>query len=49
VERGEEMGSVKSNLQENVRGHLDQSGVPPGGLKVKVNEADPRRSKARVR
>jgi hypothetical protein len=47
VDRGEEMGRVKSNLQENVRGHLDQSGVPPG--EVKVNEADPRRSKARVR
>jgi hypothetical protein len=48
VDRGEKMGSVKSNLQENVRGHLAQSGVPPGGLKVKVNEADPRQSKARV-
>jgi hypothetical protein len=49
VDRGEEMGSVKSNLRENVRGHLAQSGMPPGGLKVKVNEADPRESKARVR
>ncbi|MEJ7816859.1 MAG: hypothetical protein WKF53_16950 [Rubrobacter sp.] len=49
VRRGEAMGTVKSNLQENVRQHLAQSGVPSSGLKVRVNEADPRQSRARVR
>jgi hypothetical protein len=49
VRRGEATGTVKSNLEENLRQHLTQNGVPSSGLKVQVNEADPRQSRARVR
>lgn len=49
VRRGEETGTVKSNLQENVRQHLSRRGVPTSKLKVKVNESDPRQSTARAR
>lgn len=49
VRRREAMGTVKSNLEENVRRHLSNSGVPLSRLKVKVNEVDPRQTGVRVR
>ncbi len=48
VRRGEDPKAMKSSLQDAVRRHLDQSGVPLGKLKIKVNEADPRQTKTRV-
>ncbi len=49
VRRGEDTGTIQSNLRRLVREHLAQRGVPVSKLDVKLIEADPRETKTRVR
>jgi hypothetical protein len=48
VRRGEELGTIKSNLQSTVRERLSAKGLPVSKLNVKLVEADPRQTKTRV-
>lgn len=48
VRRGEDTGTIQSNLRRLVREHLAQRGVPVSKLDVKLVEADPRETKTRV-
>jgi len=48
VRRGEDANALKSELRERVQQHLAKTGVPLGRLKLKLVEADPRETKARV-
>src|ERR687893_1512195 len=49
VRRGENTGSVQSELRDQVQRRLSESGVPVSSLKVRPVEADPRQTKTRVR
>lgn len=49
VRRGENIGSVQSELRDQVRRRLSRSGVPVSSLKVRPVEADPRQARTRVR
>jgi hypothetical protein len=49
VRRGEDVGSISSEVQQKVRERMEQVGVPLAGLKVNPVEADPRETKTRVR
>jgi len=48
VRRGEDLGTIKSGLQSTVRERLSERGLPVSKLNVKLVEADPRQTKARV-
>ena len=48
VRRGEDLGTIKSNLQSTVRERLSAKGLPVSKLNVKLVEADPRQTKTRV-
>src|SRR5918993_2449370 len=48
VRRGEDQSTIKSSLQSTVREHLSERGLPVNKLNVKLVEADPRQTKARV-
>ncbi|MBA2442017.1 MAG: hypothetical protein H0V53_06380 [Rubrobacter sp.] len=48
VRRGEDLGGIKSNIQESVQSDLQESGVPVGKLKLDLLESDPQGTKARV-
>lgn len=48
VRRGEDVNSIRSDLRSSVQQRLDQTGVPLGRLKVKLNESDPRQAQTRV-
>jgi hypothetical protein len=48
VRRGEDLGTIKSDLQGTVRERLSEKGLPVSKLNVKLVEADPRQTKARV-
>jgi len=48
VRRGEDTNTIKSDLRERVQQHLARTGVPLSKLKLKLVEADPRQTKARV-
>lgn len=49
VRRGEDLGTIKSELQSTVREHLSERGLPVSKLNVKLVEADPRQTKTRVK
>jgi hypothetical protein len=49
VRRGEDLGSIRSDLGERVRQHLARSGVPLNKLKLKLIESDPRETRTRVK
>ena len=49
VRRGEDTGSVRSQLQSAVRQHLSSRGVPVSRLNVNMNEVDPRQAGTRVK
>lgn len=48
VRRGEDLNTVRSELREGVRQHLERAGVPLGRLKIRLVESDPRTTTARV-
>jgi hypothetical protein len=48
VRRGEDQSTIKSGLQSTVRERLSERGLPVNKLNVKLVEADPRQTKARV-
>lgn len=48
VRRGDDLGSIKSNLQERVQQRLASSGIPVNQLKIRLLESDPRQTKTRV-
>jgi hypothetical protein len=48
VRRGEDLGAVKSSLQEHVQQRLARSGVPVSRLKINLIQSDPRETKTRV-
>jgi hypothetical protein len=48
VRRGEDLGTIRSNLQSTIQGHLSERGLPVSKLNVKLVEADPRQTKTRV-
>jgi hypothetical protein len=48
VRRGEDLGTIKSGLQSTVRERLSERGLLVSKLNVKLVEADPRQTKARV-
>jgi len=48
VRRGEDLGTIKSSLRSKVQEHLSERGLPVSKLNVKLVEADPRQTKARV-
>jgi hypothetical protein len=48
VRRGEDTGTIQSDLRRTVRERLAQRGVPVSKLNVKLREADPRQTKTRV-
>jgi hypothetical protein len=48
VRRGEDLDTIKSGLQSTVQQRLSQKGLPVRKLNVKLVEADPRQTKARV-
>jgi hypothetical protein len=48
VRRGEDLGTIKSDLQGTVQRHLSEKGLPVSKLNVKLVEADPRQTKTRV-
>lgn len=48
VRRGEDLGTIKSDLRSAVQEHLSERGLPVSKLKVRLVEADPRQTKARV-
>lgn len=49
IRRGEEQGDVRSSLKDQVTGTLSERGLPIKKLKLKLNEAAPQGTKARVR
>ncbi len=49
VRRGEDIGTVQSELREQVQRRLSERGVPVSSLKVRSVEADPRQTRTRVR
>ena len=49
VRRGEDSGTIQSDLRRSVQEHLAQRGVPVSKLNVKMVEADPRETRTRVR
>jgi hypothetical protein len=48
VRRGEDLGTIRSNLRSKVQEHLSERGLPVSKLNVKLLEADPRQTKTRV-
>jgi hypothetical protein len=48
VRTGEDVQSIRSEVQDRVQQRLDESGIPVGKLKVRLNESDPRQTKTRV-
>lgn len=48
VRRGEDLGTIRSGLQSTVRERLSERGLLVSKLNVKLVEADPRQTKARV-
>ena len=48
VRRGEDVGSIGSNLRSRVQERLSQKGVPVSKLNVSLSEADPRQTRTRV-
>ena len=48
VRRGEDVGSIRSNLRSRVQDYLSRRGLPVSKLNVKLTEADPRQTKTRV-
>lgn len=48
VRRGEDLGTIKSDLRSAVQEHLSERGLPVSKLRVRLVEADPRQTKARV-
>lgn len=48
VRRGEDLGTINSNLRSTVQEHLSERGLPVSKLKIRLVEADPRQTKARV-
>jgi hypothetical protein len=49
IRRGEDVDSIKSEVQQKVEERMQQVGVPLAGLKVTPVAADPRETKTRVR
>jgi hypothetical protein len=49
VRRGEDAGGIRSKVNEQVGGRLENGGIPVSKLKVKVLETDPRQTERRVR
>ena len=48
VRRGDDTGTIQSELRRSVRERLAQRGVPVSKLNVRLVEADPRQTKSRV-
>jgi hypothetical protein len=48
VRRGDDTGTIQSELRRSVRERLAQRGVPVSKLNVRLVEADPRQTKTRV-
>ena len=48
VRRGDDTGTIQSELRHSVRERLAQRGVPVSKLNVRLVEADPRQTKSRV-
>jgi hypothetical protein len=48
VRRGEDLGTIRSGLRTTVQRHLSERGLPVSKLNVKLVEADPRQTRARV-
>lgn len=48
VRRGDEVNTIKSDLQNRVQQHLASSGIPVNRLKIRMVESDPRETKTRV-
>jgi hypothetical protein len=48
VRRGEDVNSIKAGLQNTVRQHLSEKGLPVSKIRVKLVEADPRQTRTRV-
>jgi uncharacterized alkaline shock family protein YloU len=48
VRRGEDLGTIKSDVRSAVQRHLSQRGLPVSKLNVNLVEADPRQTKTRV-
>lgn len=48
VRRGEDLKTIKSDLRSAVQEHFSEKGLPVSKLKVRLVEADPRQTKARV-
>ena len=48
VRRGEDVGSIRSNVRGRVQEYLSQRGLPVSKLNVRLTEADPRQTKTRV-
>jgi hypothetical protein len=48
VRRGEDLKTINSDLRSTVQEHLSQRGLPVSRLKIRLVEADPRQTKARV-
>src|SRR5215218_8367974 len=49
VRRGEDLGTIKSDVRSAVQRHLSNRGLPVSKLNVNLVEADPRQTKTRVR
>lgn len=49
IRRGEDAGLLKKEVRDRVAERLEKGGVPAAKIKVRVEEVDPRRAKARVR
>lgn len=49
VRRGEDTGTIQSNLRRSVQERLAERGVPVSKLNVRLVEADPRETRTRVR
>jgi Family of unknown function (DUF6286) len=49
VRAGEDAQSIQSGVQDRVQRRLAEMGLPPGDLKVRIVESDPRETKARVK
>jgi uncharacterized alkaline shock family protein YloU len=48
VRKGEDLSTIKSDLQSTVQQRLSERGLPVSKLNVKLVEADPRQTKTRV-
>ena len=48
VRRGDDLGTIRSNLRTRVQEYLSERGLPVSKLNVKLVEADPRQTKTRV-